>query len=166
MDRLGRKTLLALSAGGMALCCILLTLSLHGTLPPLMTVFCVLLYISFFEMGLGCIPFFLASELIQPQFLGTVQSISMASNWGSNFCVGLLFPYMDKFLGAYSFVPFGIILIGTLWYAIWVLPETRGKSLDMVLEELRANQPQRISQHDTDEAPLPPSGNTPLNEVV
>jgi MFS family permease len=143
MDRFGRKTLLAWSAWGMAGCCFFLTLSLLKILPPIITVLCVLLYISFFEVGLGCIPFFLASELIQPQFLGTVQSMAMASNWFSNFCVGLLFPAMDKYLGAYSFVPFAPVLVGTGGYAIWVLPETRGKSLDMVLAELREQQEQQ-----------------------
>jgi Sugar (and other) transporter len=171
MDRLGRKTLLALSAGGMALCCFVLTLSLQGILPPLLTVACVLLYISFFELGLGCIPFFLAGELIQPQFLGTVQSIAMASNWASNFCVGLLFPYMDQFLGAFSFVPFAVVLVATLVYAVWVLPETRGKSLEMVLQELRETHPQLIAQQDEDDeqvvdATLPPNETTTLNEVV
>ena len=172
MDRLGRKTLLSISAGGMAVCCIFLTIALEGTLlPPIVTVVCVLVYISFFELGLGCIPFFLASELIEPQFLGRIQSVSMASNWGSNFCVGLLFPYMDKFLGAYSFVPFGIVLVGTLWYAVWILPETRGKSLEMVLEELRANRPELVAQEEPEDTPLggeaaPTEESSTLNRVV
>jgi MFS family permease len=161
MDKLGRKTLLAWSAGGMGICCIFLTLSLLGILPPIMTVLCVMLYISFFELGLGCIPFFLSSELIQPQFLGTVQSISMACNWFFNFCVGLLFPYMDQILGAYSFVPFGIVLLGTVWYALWILPETRGKSLEMVMEELRdTRHPQRIAQ---DEPPETTPSSLPMD---
>jgi len=159
MDKLGRKTLLSLSAGGMGVCCIFLTLSLLGILPPIITVLCVMLYISFFELGLGSIPFFLASELIQPQFLGTVQSISMASNWFSNFCVGLLFPLMDKHLGAYTFVPFGIVLFGTVWYALWILPETRGKTLEMVLEELRTRQPQRIPRDEREQTALPIDNN-------
>lgn len=153
MDKLGRRTLLAWSAGGMGVCCIFLTFSLLGILPPIMTVILVMLYISFFELGLGCIPFFLSSELIQPQFLGTVQSISMASNWVSNFCVGLLFPYMDKFLGAYAFIPFGIALLGTVWYTLWILPETRGKSLEIVMDELlqaQQEEPQPIPQFETE----------------
>jgi len=136
MDRLGRKTLLSLSAGGMFLCCILLTLSLEGSLPGLLTVVGVMLYICFFELGLGCIPFFLASEMIEPEFAGRVQSISMSCNWFSNFCVGMLFPYMDKYLGPYSFVPFAVVLLGTVLYAIFLLPETRGKTPAQVMQDL------------------------------
>ena len=102
-------------------------------LPGSFTVFAVILYICFFEIGLGCIPFFLASEMIEPEFLGTVQSISMSSNWFSNFCVGIMFPFLDKHLGAYSFVPFAVILFFTTLYSLFVLPETRGKSLEEVL---------------------------------
>lgn len=136
MDRLGRKTLLSWSAGGMFVCCVLLTFSLLGTLPGYITVVAVMLYISFFEIGLGCIPFFLASEMIAPEHLGTVQSISMSSNWFSNFCVGILFPYMDQSLGAYSFVPFAIVLFAAVFYALFVLPETRGKTVQEVMQEL------------------------------
>lgn len=136
MDRLGRKTLLSLSAGGMLICCVIMTLSLEGSLPPLLAVVGVMLYILFFELGLGCIPFFLASEMIDSQFLGRVQSIGMSCNWISNFLVGLLFPYMDRYLGPFSFVPFALFLFGTVLFCVFVLPESRGKSPREVTEEL------------------------------
>jgi len=136
MDRFGRKTLLSVSAGGMFACCILLTMSLEGRLPGRLTVVGVMMYIIFFELGLGCIPFFLASEMIDAEFVGRVQSISMSCNWLSNFCVGLLFPYMDRFFGPFSFVPFAIVLFGTVFYAIYILPESRGKSPSQVMQDL------------------------------
>ena len=143
MDKYGRKTLLTWSAGGMFACCILLTMALKGILPKMASVVCVMLYISFFEMGLGCIPFFIASEMIAPQHLGTVQSLSMSMNWFSNFCVGMAFPYMDKYLGAYSFVPFACVLLGAVMYAIFVLPETQGRSLEEIMQELEEKRARR-----------------------
>ena len=138
MDRFGRKTLFSVSAGGMFLGCILLTMALKGMLPGFCTVLAVMLYICFFEIGLGCIPFFLASEMIEPEFLGTVQSISMTCNWFANFCVGIMFPFLDKHLGAYSFVPFAVVLLFTTLYSLFVLPETRGKSLEEVLQQVNS----------------------------
>ena len=68
----------------------------------------------------------------------------METNFVKPLTVGQLtlifFPYMDKFLGAYSFVPFAIVLFGTLMYSIFVLPETRGKSLGEVRQELNERQ--------------------------
>lgn len=145
MDRLGRKTLLSWSAGGMFVCCVVLTFSLLGMLPGYVTAVAVMLYISFFEMGLGCIPFFLSSELIAPEHVGTVQSISMSSNWFSNFCVGMLFPLMDQELGAYSFVPFAVVLLITVTYSLLVLPETRGKTYQEVRQEMDAARQQNAS---------------------
>jgi len=74
--------------------------------------------------------------MIEPEFAGRVQSISMSCNWFSNFCVGMLFPYMDKYLGPYSFVPFAVVLLGTVLYAIFLLPETRGKTPAQVMQDL------------------------------
>ena len=136
MDRLGRKTLLSVSAGGMFLCCILLTMSLHGSLPGMVTVIGVMMYISFFELGLGCIPFFLSTEMIDPEFAGKVQSLAMSCNWFFNFCVGMFFPFVSALLGPFSFVPFAVILFGTVLYAIFVLPESRGKTPAQVMREL------------------------------
>mmetsp|Transcript_2616 Transcript_2616/g.4077 ORF Transcript_2616/g.4077 Transcript_2616/m.4077 type:complete len:572 (-) Transcript_2616:155-1870(-) len=176
MDRCGRKTLLSWSAGGMLGCCILLTWVrvttanedgevllnndnggidgrqreedvVSSSSSKYLIVLAVMLYITFFEIGLGSIPFFLASELIPSQFLGRVQSISFSANWTCNFLVGMLFPYMDKYLGAYSFVPFGVMLFGTALYAICILPETRGKSLDDVMRELRGDSHERVDSN-------------------
>jgi hypothetical protein len=168
MERWGRKTLLSLSAGGMWICCILLTISFvkggnnnnddddatdgGGGVG---TVLIVLLYITFFELGLGCIPFFLATEMIPSQFSGRIQSISMTCNWLSNFCVGLFFPYLDQWLGPYSFVPFAVILLGVVGYAVWILPESRGRTPSQVLQELDRAQHGRHGRSPSGHEPLP-----------
>lgn len=136
VDRVGRKTLLCWSAGGMFVCCILLTLALLEILPNSMAVVAVLIYISFFELGLGSIPFFLVSELIDPEYFGRMQSLAMTINWLCNFLVGMCFPFMVKHLGSFSFVPFAAALLVAFVYAIVWLPETRGKSLDEVMADI------------------------------
>ena len=136
VDRVGRKTLLCWSAGGMFVCCILLTLALLEILPNSMAVVAVLIYISFFELGLGSIPFFLVSELIDPEYFGRMQSLAMTINWLCNFLVGMCFPFMVKHLGSFSFVPFAAALLVASVYAIVWLPETRGKSLDEVMADI------------------------------
>lgn len=164
MDKLGRKTLLSVSAGGMLVCCLLLTMGLLGKLPPKITFASVMVYISCFELGLGCIPFFLASELVPAEFSARVQSIAMGSNWACNFLVGLFFPLMDKQLGAYSFLPFAVVLLVTALYALCVLPETRGKPLHQFLEELEQQRRRGSSQLPL--AQEEDAGNGPESELV
>lgn len=61
-------------------------------------------------------------------------SVSCQLNWACNFIVGILFPYLQEYLGAFSFVPFAIVLLMTFIFAVTVLPETKGTTP----EELRA----------------------------
>ena len=59
MDSCGRRTLLLISSGGMFLCCILIVVALLGFFDNTMALVAVNLYVSFFELGLGPIPFLL-----------------------------------------------------------------------------------------------------------
>ena len=60
------------------------------------------------------------------KYVTVAMSISCQVNWSSNFVIGLLFPYLNDSLGAYSFGPFAVVLLLTFLYAwIW-LPETQG----------------------------------------
>ena len=112
----------------MLLCYVLLTVSLKGLLPWPVAAFGVMLYIIFFEMGLGCITFFIATEMIEPQYLGRVQYIDMSLNWFFNLCIGMFFPYMVLNFGPLSFGTFAFDLFLTFFYSILVSPETAGKS--------------------------------------
>jgi len=46
-------------------------------------------------------------------------------------------------LGAYSFVPFACVLLGAVMYAIFVLPETQGRSLEEIMQELEEKRARR-----------------------
>lgn len=57
-------------------------------------------------------------------------SLSSVVNWACNFLVGLLFPYMQAYLGPWSFAPFSALLILAFLFTLFVLPETHGKSVE------------------------------------
>ena len=78
------------------------------------------------ELGLGPIPSLVVAEMFDGKYVTAAMSVCSQLNWTCNFVVGLLFPYMNKTLGPYSFGPFAIVLLLTFVYAwIW-LPETAG----------------------------------------
>jgi SP family facilitated glucose transporter-like MFS transporter 3 len=64
MDRVGRRTLILVSSGGMFFCCILIVLALKGFFSNMMAVVAVNLYVTFFELGLGPIPFLLGKFML------------------------------------------------------------------------------------------------------
>ena len=136
MDSCGRRTLLLWSAGGMFISCIILTMALLGYLSNIYALASVMAYVTFFEIGLGPIPWLIVAEMFDAKYVALAMSASCQVNWVCNFLVGLVFPYMNEYLGAYSFVPFATVLLSAfIFSAIW-LPETQGTTPEELQAEL------------------------------
>lgn len=142
MDDTGRRTLLLWSAGGMLISTVFIISALLGVLPNYIALVAVMAFVSFFEIGLGPIPWLIVAEMFDSKYVATAMSLSCIVNWGCNFLVGLLFPYMNLYLGPYSFAPFACVLVIVLLYTYFLLPETHGKSVEEI---------QRLSGSDDDE---------------
>ncbi|THC97528.1 hypothetical protein EYZ11_003008 [Aspergillus tanneri] len=95
-----------------------------------LSVIAVLLFVSSFAIGLGPVPFILASELVGPEAVGAAQSWALAANWTATFVVAQFFPILNDILGGrgkiyWVFAGMAAILGGFIYG--WV-PETRGKA--------------------------------------
>lgn len=126
-DRIGRKPCLLLSIGGMGLSSLLLGIAIRTHMPALSAV-SVLAFIAAFGLGLGPVPFILASELVGPEAVGATQSWALAANWVSTFVVAQFFPIANERLGKgiVYFVFAGLAVFFGLFVAWWV-PETKGE---------------------------------------
>lgn len=136
MDRCGRKTLILWSSGGMFFSCIVIVLSLLGFFNNMTALVAVNFYVIFFEFGLGPIPWLACSEMFDGKYVATAMSVSSQLNWACNFIVGLVFPYMNVYLGPYSFVPFACVLLATFLFAAYILPETQGRTPEQLAAEM------------------------------
>lgn len=134
MDSCGRRTLLLWSASGMFISCIVVTLAFLDYLSNIYALIAVMSYVTFFEIGLGPIPWLIVAEMFDAKYVALAMSASCQVNWICNFLVGLIFPYMNEYLGAYSFVPFAIVLLLAFLFSLIWLPETQGTTP----EELQA----------------------------
>jgi sugar porter (SP) family MFS transporter len=128
VDRLGRKPCLLASIGGMGTSSLLLAIGITRHIPVLSGI-AVLLFVSFFGLGLGPIPFILSSELVGPEAIGATQSWALAANWIATFVVAQFFPILSEAMGKgevyYLFA--GIAVIFGVFVAFYV-PETKGKA--------------------------------------
>ena len=80
-----------------------------------------------FAVGLGPVPFILASELVEPEAVGAAQSWALAGSWVATFVVAQFFPPLKEALGGKVFFLFaGLALLFALFVAVWV-PESGGK---------------------------------------
>ncbi|XP_003470635.1 solute carrier family 2, facilitated glucose transporter member 3 isoform X1 [Cavia porcellus] len=136
VDRAGRRSLHLIGLGGMAVCSIIMTISLllkssYGFMSYICIV-AILIYVAFFEIGPGPIPWFIVAELFSQGPRPAAMAVAGCSNWTSNFLVGLLFPLAAAALGAYVFIIFAVFLIIFLLFTFFKVPETRGRTFEEI----------------------------------
>ncbi|XP_053412681.1 solute carrier family 2, facilitated glucose transporter member 3 isoform X2 [Nycticebus coucang] len=134
VEKAGRRTLHMIGLGGMAFCSILMTVSLllkdHYTWMSFVCIGAILVFVAFFEIGPGPIPWFIVAELFSQGPRPAAMAVAGCSNWTSNFLVGLLFPSAASYLGAYVFIIFSTFLVIFLIFTFFKVPETRGRTFE------------------------------------
>ncbi|KAG6023678.1 hypothetical protein E4U41_001956 [Claviceps citrina] len=131
-DRLGRKTCLLISILGQGSSSLALAFSiLFGA--KVVSAIAVLFFVAFFAVGLGPVPFIMASELVGQEAVGATQSWCLAANYVATFVVAQFFPLintaLNSALGRAGWVYFlfaGLAVLGGVFVGAKV-PETKGK---------------------------------------
>ena len=83
-DKIGRKTCILLSIGGMGASSILLATGINQGI-KILGAAATLLFVASFAVGLGPVPFILSNELVGPEAVGATQSWALAANWIATF---------------------------------------------------------------------------------
>lgn len=142
IDKIGRKKLLLYGLSGMTLGTIILGLgfvlpSLSGIVSYI-TLAGMLLYIASFAASFGPIVWVMLPEIFPLQVRGSAVGVSSLSNWVANFIVALLFPVLIAALGETPvFWGLGLICILAMVFVYFLVPETMGRSLEEIEEDLR-----------------------------
>jgi MFS family permease len=131
-DKLGRKTCLLLSTAGQGTSALCLALSILFGVQTLSAV-AVLAFVAFFAVGLGPVPFMMASELVGQKAVGAAQSWGLGASYIATFLVAQFFPIVNVALnerfgraGWVYFVFTGLAICSGLFIFLRV-PETKGK---------------------------------------
>lgn len=139
VDKFGRKTLLVCGCFGCTASLAYLTYAYSVADPSSIGVLAAILaYIGFFALSLSPLMFVVTSEMYPSRIRGTAMAFSTGISWACAFLVVQFYPWMETTLG--TNVAFGIF--ATLCLAaglfIWFLiPETKGKSLEAIETELK-----------------------------
>ena len=139
-DKTGRKPLLYAGLIGMALCLFILGSAFQfsealGASLKWVSLFSSMFYIAFFSFSLGPIILLLVSEIFPLKFRGLGMSISTMSNFLFTFTVTLSFlPLINKISESYTFYLYGMIAIICLFYVYFMVPETKGITLEKIEE--------------------------------
>ncbi|RTE84547.1 hypothetical protein BHE90_000830 [Fusarium euwallaceae] len=131
-DRLGRKTCLLASIIGQGSSAFVLAISIVFGI-KILSAFAVVIFVGFYAVGLGPVPFILASELVGQEAVGATQSWCLAANYVATFIVAQFFPIvntaLNNLLGGHGWVYFIFagLASGSAIFVSWNVPETKGK---------------------------------------
>ena len=133
IDRVGRRPLAIVSLIGVIGSLLLLSASFYGDGMPWLSLVSLILYIVFFAPGMGPIPWAVNSE-IYPLFVrAPANSIATCANWVSNLIVSFTFLTLSDQVGeTITFLIYAVIALLALFFVLFLLPETKGLSLEDV----------------------------------
>jgi sugar porter (SP) family MFS transporter len=143
IDRVGRRPLLLASLAGMASS--LFALGLAFSLPQLagslgwIAVTGLMVYVGSFAVGLGPVFWLLLSEIYPLRMRGRAMSVATVVNWGANLLVASSFLTLTHLLGkAWTFWSYAAVSVGAWIFAFFLVPETKGRSLEEIEAHWRA----------------------------
>ncbi|KAK6507320.1 hypothetical protein TWF481_005761 [Arthrobotrys musiformis] len=132
IDKVGRKPPLLLSIVGMGIFSALLGTGIIFKIQVLSGI-STLLFVSSFAIGLGPLPFMIASELVGHEAVGAAQSIGLTTNWLATFAVAYGFPSLRAVVGnGEVFFIFSAVSVASFLFVLRKIPETKGRTVDEV----------------------------------
>ncbi|KAG0725438.1 Facilitated trehalose transporter Tret1 [Chionoecetes opilio] len=96
-----------------------------------------MVYVIAFSLGWGPIPWLFMGEALPAKVRGPAASMVTTLNWTCTFVITKTFPGLVLKLGpSIVFFMFSVIMIVGTFYAVFLVPETKGKMLEEIEEEL------------------------------
>ncbi|EAA28158.1 general substrate transporter [Neurospora crassa] len=132
-DKFGRKACLLASTIGQGVSSLVLALSIMFGV-KILSAIAALFFVAFFAVGLGPVPFILASELVGEEAVGATQSWALGASYIATFLVAFGFPVvneaLNRILGGAGWVYFIFAGLAAFWalFIVRIVPETKGKA--------------------------------------
>jgi sugar porter (SP) family MFS transporter len=142
IDRVGRKPLLFVGLVGMVVSLgiiggAFLDPSLSGIL-SWVTLAGLMLYVASFAVSFGPLLWVMLPEIFPLKVRGAGAGVSALSNWGANFVVSQAFLPLVVLIGTTSvFWIFAGVCVAAAIFIYFLVPETRGRSLEQIEADLR-----------------------------
>jgi len=111
---------------------------LHGALAYLIVIM-VAAFVAFFAIGLGPVFWLLIAEIFPLAIRGRGASIATIANWVSNMVVSGVFLDLLLAIGrGPTFLLYGAMTVLAILFTLWIVPETKGRSLEQIESHLDA----------------------------
>lgn len=131
VDRLGRKPLLWLGAGGMGASLALLGYAFQSKMTGGMVLLFVLSYVGCFALTLGPVVWIVISEIFPTRIRGRAMSVATVLLWLSCYAVSQSFPMLVERKGlGFTYYLYAAVCIIMVAFVLLAVPETKGRSLE------------------------------------
>ncbi|RIW12402.1 MFS transporter [Algoriphagus lacus] len=138
VDKYGRKSILLVCLAAMILLYSGLGYSFYADWGGTPVVIFVLLNVMFYSISLAPLLWVVLSEIFPTRVRGAAISIGALAHWIGNFTLTYYFPAIKENLGwANNFWLYGVICAVGFLVIWWILPETKGKTLEQLEKELQ-----------------------------
>ncbi|XP_063992014.1 facilitated trehalose transporter Tret1-like [Diachasmimorpha longicaudata] len=156
IDRIGRRALILLSCAGMTIChlmfFIFFTLDRHNyDVSPFswLPLVALSIYSIAYCMGLGPAAYVVSTEVLKPDIASHGVSISLIFALLLSFVTTKFFPFVSiKFGEDYSFFILALFCIATFLFTFFLVPETKGRSMVSIFEELNGKKCDKKTAND------------------
>ncbi|ESQ29776.1 hypothetical protein EUTSA_v10023420mg [Eutrema salsugineum] len=139
VDKMGRRTLLMASCSGMGLFALLLSVSYSfqsfGILPELTPIFIfisVLGYVISYALGMGGLPWIIMSEIFPMNVKVSAGTLVTVTNWAGGWVITFTFNFLMQWNAAGTFVIFSTVSAVSILFIYFLVPETKGRSLEEI----------------------------------
>jgi MFS family permease len=131
-DRVGRRPLLLISSVGMAAGLFALGAAYAGSdqESAWSLLLWVLVYVASFSIGMGPLVWTVLGEIFPNRVRAHAASACVFLLWTANFAVSQLFPWMLSTFEYRVFWLFGALCVLTIAFVWFLVPETKGRSLE------------------------------------
>ncbi|MDH6307526.1 SP family arabinose:H+ symporter-like MFS transporter [Dysgonomonas sp. PFB1-18] len=137
VDRIGRRALLLFGAIGLCMIYAVLGACYYFQISGFAVLMLVVMAIACYAMTLAPITWVVISEIFPNKIRGMAMAVSTFALWTACFILTFTFPILNSSLGAYgTFWLYGLICLLGFVFTKKYLPETKGKSLEQIEDEL------------------------------
>jgi len=137
VDKWGRRALMLMGSGGLGGIYLLMGAAYFFEVSGWPLLLLVILAIACYSMSIAPVTWVLLSEIFPNRIRGAAMAVATVSLWLASFLLTYTFPLLNNTLNASgTFWLYGAISFAGFIFIRKMLPETKGKSLEMIEKEL------------------------------
>jgi len=144
IDRLGRKTLMLVGSIGYIVSLGAVSWAFYSDAGGMLVVLFVFLFIASHAVGQGAVIWVFIAEIFPNNVRAKGQSLGCGTHWVFAALITLLMPYvLSQFEGHMIFAFFAFMMVLQLLFVVFLMPETKGRTLEALAEGLSKRSPAR-----------------------